>query len=339
MVVRVGSSIAAYSQDQFGAERFLLASDAWAYDSTVPTFEHTTSITGAHVVNGVELANGYLTISYRQAGGAWGRIPNPISLAGDEKYLQTSGGDMVAYAGGKIARLRPISDPTIGLQRCNGRDFQGDISQGPDAATLVLINTGPTCTFSEADERSLQFEVAGDWTNSAEDRRLTHGGLGYVVEPQGRVTVTFANVEHGAYPGPCVSPPPTADPIYLARFRLSSAGEPIKLKVTVPAGCVGLTFFVAPPRPPEPPTTTTIVPIPTDRWEALPDLPMKSTFNPLVVAIASDVLVVGGYGPSDRTVKTAGAIFDGNTWRVIPDGLGRACDKRRWDDHDLYAGD
>jgi hypothetical protein len=76
-------------------------------------------------------------------------------------------------------------------------------------------------------------------------------------------------------------------------------------------------------KPPEttPPTTlvSSVPPVSTDRWEALPDLPMKSTFKPLVVALGAEVLVAGGYGPSDRMVKTAGAVFDGRTWREIPD--------------------
>jgi hypothetical protein len=321
-VVRVGSSVAAFSQDPFGAERFLLGGDAWVYDGTVPTFEQTTFINNVFVVAGSELATGYLTITYRQAGGGWGWVPNPISLAGDERYVQTTGGDLVAYAGGKAARLRPISDPTVGLPPCKGHDFQGDTNQGPDAETLVLINTGPACTFNQDDERNLQFRVQDDWTNPVEDRRLTRGGLGYVVEPQGRLTVNFANVDLGVYRSPCVSTPPTTGPIYAARFTLSSAGDPIELKVTVPAGCVGLAFSVAPPRPPEPPTTTAIVPaIPSDRWETLPDVPGKPMYKPLVVVLGTDVLVVGGHESlqADQVPTTAGALFDGTSWRVVPD--------------------
>jgi hypothetical protein len=323
-VVRVGSSIAVYSQDPFGAVRSHLENDAWTYDGEVPTFEQTTTVKDAHVVDGIELATGYLTISYRQAGGGWGWIPNPISLAGDEKYVQTSSGDMVAYAGGKAARLRPISDPTVGLPPCKGRDFSSNIEPGADDATLVLINTGPACTFNQADERSLQFRVSASWSIPLEDRRLTRGGPGYIVEPQGRVTVNFANVDLEVYRRLCVSTPPTTAPIYAARFTLSSAGDPIELKVTVPVGCVGLAFSVAPARPPEPPTTTTtsIQPtVPSDRWEALPDLPGRPMYKPLVVVLGTDVLVVGGYESlqSSQVPTSAGAVFDGKSWRVIPE--------------------
>lgn len=64
---------------------------------------------------------------------------------------------------------------------------------------------------------------------------------------------------------------------------------------------------------------STVMPIPTDRWEALPSTPMKPTLKPLVVAMGRDVLVIGGYRPTDRQPKTAGAVFDGRTWRPIPD--------------------
>jgi N-acetylneuraminic acid mutarotase len=323
-LVRVGSSIAAYSQDKFGAVRFHLENDAWTYDGEVPTFEQTTTVKDAHVVDGIELATGYLTITYRQAGGGWGWIPNPISLAGDEKYVQTPGGDIVAYAAGKAARLRPISDPTVSLQRCNGRNFSSNIEPGADDATLVLINTGPACTFNQADERNLQFQVSASWSSPVEDRRLTRGGPGYIVEPQGRVTVNFANVDLEVYRRPCVSTPPTTGPIYKARFTLSSVGDPIELKVTVPAGCVGLAFSVAPAPPPEPPTTTTTSSrpkVPSDRWEALPDLPGRPMYKPLVVVLGTDVLVVGGYETlqADRAPTTTGALFDGKSWRVIPE--------------------
>jgi hypothetical protein len=321
-VVRVGSTIAVYSQDPFGAVRSQLAGNAWAYDTTVPTFEQTTTVKDAFVVDGTELATGYLTIAYRQAGGGWGWIPNPISLAGDEKYVQTTGGDIVAYAAGKAARLRPISDPTVGLPQCNGRNFSTNMEPGADDATVVLINTGPSCTFNQADERHVQFQVLNDWVNRLEDRQLTGGSLGYIVEPRGRVTVNFASVNQMVSPTRCVSAPPTTSTIYAARFTLSAAGDPIELKVTVPTGCVALAFSVAPPRPrePPPPTTTSITPaVPTDRWEALPDTPMKPSFTPVVVAMGNEVLVGGGYGPSDRMVKTAGAVFDGRTWRTIPD--------------------
>jgi hypothetical protein len=320
-VVRVGSAIAVYSQDPFGAVRSQFTGDAWAYDTTVPTFEQTTTVKDAFVVDGTELAIGYLTIAYRQAGGGWGWIPNPISLAGDEKYVQTTGGDIVAYAAGKAARLRPISDPTVGVPQCNGRDFSTNLEPGADDATVVLINTGPACTFNQTDDRHVQFQVLNDWVNRLENRQLTGGGLGYIVEPQGRLTVNFASVNQMVSPTRCVSPPPTTSTIYAARFTLSPAGDPIELKVTMPTGCVALTFSVAPPRPPAPPTTTTsITPaVPTDRWEALPNTPMKPSFTPVVVAMGNDVLVVGDYGPSDRMVKTAGAVFTGRTWRTIPD--------------------
>jgi hypothetical protein len=320
-LVPIGSSLAIYSQDPFGAVRSHFADDALAYDTTVPTFEQTT-IKNAFVVAGTEIATGYLTIAYRQAGGGWGWIPNPISLAGDERYVQTANGNFIAYASGRAARLRPISDPTVSLQRCDGRYFSSTIEAGPDDATFVLINTGPACTFNQVDDHNVQFLVLNDWVDRVENRQLTGGGLGYTVEPKGRVTVSFARADLPVYPQRCVSPPPNTDPIYQVRFTLSAGTEPVELKVAVPTGCVALTFSVVPPRPPEPPpTTTTLPPIPSDRWEALPDTPMKATNKPLVVTLGKDVLVVGGYGPfhSDQVPKTAGAIFGGQQWRTIPD--------------------
>jgi hypothetical protein len=322
-IAEVGSAVAAYSQESFGVTHFKLKGEAWAYDSAVPSFEQSTTIRNAYVVKGVELASGYLTLTYRQAGGGWGWIPNPISLAGDERYVETSDGNLIAYASGKATRLRKISDPTAGMPQCRGRDFSTNIEAGADEATRVLINAGPACTLNQADERNLQFQVGVDWSNPVEDRRLTRGGLGYVVEPEGRLTVNFANVEGEAYPRSCVSTPPTTSPIYAARFTLSSTGDPVELKVTVPTGCVALTISVAPALPPAPPTTTTSIvrPVPTDRWETLPDFPGESAYKPLVVALGNEVLVVGGYGPlrSDQVPKKAGAIFDGQKWRTIPD--------------------
>jgi hypothetical protein len=321
-IAQVGSAVAAYSQDSFGVTHFKLKGEAWVYDSGVPSFEQSTTIRNAYVVKGVELASGYLTLTYRQAGGGWGWIPNPISLAGDERYVETSDGDLIAYAAGKATRLRKISDPTVGMPQCRGRDFSSS-EAGADDATVVLINTGPACTINQADERNLQFQVGVDWSNPVEDRRLTRGGLGYVVEPEGRLTVNFANVEGVANPRSCVSTPPATSPIYAARFTLSSTGDPLELKVTVPTGCVALTISVAPARPPAPPTTTTSIvrPVPADRWETLPDFPGEPTYKPLVVALGNEVLVVGGYGPlrSDQVPKKAGAIFDGQKWRTIPD--------------------
>jgi hypothetical protein len=78
----------------------------------------------------------------------------------------------------------------------------------------------------------------------------------------------------------------------------------------------------------EPPETTpsttliaTVPPVPTDRWEALPDVPGKPRYKPLVVALGTDVLMVGGYETlqADQTPATAGAVFDGKSWRAIPD--------------------
>jgi hypothetical protein len=324
-VVRVGASIAVYNLDQFGPARFRLNSDAWIYDGTVPTWERAT-IKDAYVVDGVELATGYLTISYRQAGGGWGWIPNPISLAGDEKYVQTSGGDIVAYAAGKAARLRPISDPTVGLPPCNGRDFSSKIEHGTDTATIVLTNTGPTCRFNDADERHIEFRVSGDWVPIDHDGQLSHGGLGYVVDPNGRVSIMLSDADLGAYGrSPCTSPPAATGPIDGVRFTLSSFGDPIVAVLPVPAGCVGLTFSTEPVPSNETTTPTTAVStvpnITTIRWEALPDIPGKPTFKPLVVALGKDLLVVGGYGSlqPDQVPETAGAIYDGQTWRAIPD--------------------
>jgi hypothetical protein len=77
--------------------------------------------------------------------------------------------------------------------------------------------------------------------------------------------------------------------------------------------------------PPETTASTTLVsavpPIPIDRWEVLPDVPGKPMYKPLVVALGTDVLVVGGYETlqADETPATAGAVFDGKSWRAIPD--------------------
>jgi N-acetylneuraminic acid mutarotase len=91
--------------------------------------------------------------------------------------------------------------------------------------------------------------------------------------------------------------------------------SPTKAEATTPNDPNAMTVASAPAE------WEALPPSPSSRWEALPDLPGKPTFKPLVVALGKELLVVGGYGSlqPDQVPETAGAIFDGRTWRAIPD--------------------
>jgi hypothetical protein len=75
-----------------------------------------------------------------------------------------------------------------------------------------------------------------------------------------------------------------------------------------------------------PPQSTVVRNVPTGpptgaetiaNWEALEQPPIGPRMAPLVVAIGKEILVVGGVG--EQTIRRDGAVFDGSTWRSIPD--------------------